>query len=360
MRFLFTVQGEGRGHFTQALSLSSMLRKHGHEVVGVLVGKSKWREIPEFFTEKIEAPVHVFESPNFTTFYKNKRPIIVLSVVSNFMRLVFFRESILFVKNKIEEYKPDVVINFYEFITGMTFGIYSLDKKLGVKLVCVAHQYVLLNPHYKTTPEQDVKYELLRLFSKVSCRRASKVLALSFRDMPACEECNLVVVPPLLRREVFEIQATQGNYIHGYLLNVGYFEEILDWHNRNPQVPLRFFWDKKDVEEETKIDDNLIMYRLNDELFLQSLAGCMAYATTAGFESICEALYYRKPTLMIPVHIEQEFNAYDAGLSGAGIGSKKFDLDKLLDFIPHYRPDEHFQEWVHRAEEIFVREICGE
>ena len=148
MRFLFTVQGEGRGHFTQALSLSSMLRKHGHEVVGVLVGKSKWREIPEFFTEKIEAPIHVFESPNFTTFYKNKRPIIVLSVVSNFMRLVFFRESILFVKNKIEEYKPDVVINFYEFITGMTFGIYSLDKKLGVKLVCVAHQYVLLNPHY--------------------------------------------------------------------------------------------------------------------------------------------------------------------------------------------------------------------
>jgi len=360
MRFLFTVQGEGRGHFTQALSLSSMLRKHGHEVVGVLVGKSKWREIPEFFTEKIEAPVHVFESPNFTTFYKNKRPIIVLSVVSNFMRLVFFRESILFVKNKIEEYKPDVVINFYEFITGMTFGIYRLDKKLGVKLVCVAHQYVLLNPHYKTTPEQDVKYELLRLFSKVSCRRASKVLALSFRDMPACEECNLVVVPPLLRREVFEIQPTQGNYIHGYLLNVGYFEEILDWHNRNPQVPLRFFWDKKDAEEETKIDDNLIMYRLNDELFLQSLAGCMAYATTAGFESICEALYYRKPTLMIPVHIEQEFNAYDAGLSGAGVSSKKFDLDKLLHFIPHYRPDDHFQEWVHRAEEIFVREICGE
>ena len=134
----------------------------------------------------------------------------------------------------------------------------------------------------------------------------------------------------------------------------------MDWHNRNPQVPLRFFWDKKDAEEETKIDDNLIMYRLNDELFLQSLAGCMAYATTAGFESICEALYYRKPTLMIPVHIEQEFNAYDAGLSGAGIGSKKFDLDKLLDFIPHYRPDEYFQEWVHRAEEIFVREICGE
>jgi len=359
MRFIFTIQGEGRGHFTQALSLSSILRKHGHEVVGVLVGKSKSRQIPEFFSEKIDAPIHAFESPNFTTFYKNKRPIIVLSVVSNFMRLVFFRKSILFVKNKIEEYAPDVVINFYELITGMTFGIYRLDKKLDVKLICIAHQYILLNPHYKTTPEQDIKYEWLRLLSKVSCRRASKVLALSFRDMPACESCRLVVVPPLLRSEVFEIQPTQGNYIHGYLLNVGYFEEILDWHSKNPQIPLRFFWDKKDAEDETIIDDNLIMYRLNDALFLRSLAGCMAYATTAGFESICEALYYRKPTLMIPVHIEQEFNVYDAGLSGAGIGSKKFDLSKLLDFIPHYCPDEHFREWVHRAEEMFIEEICG-
>jgi len=62
---------------------------------------------------------------------------------------------------------------------------------------------------------------------------------------------------------------------------------------------------------------------------------------------------------MIPVHIEQEFNVYDAGLSGAGIGSKKFDLSKLLDFIPHYCPDEHFREWVHRAEEMFIEEICG-
>ena len=86
----------------------------------------------------------------------------------------------------------------------------------------------------------------------------------------------------------------------------------------------------------------------------------MAYATTAGFESICEALYYRKPALMIPVHIEQEFNAYDAGLSGAGISDKKFELNKLLDFIPHYRPDDHFRDWVHQAEDLFIREICGE
>ena len=107
------------------------------------------------------------------------------------------------------------------------------------------------------------------------------------------------------------------------------------------------------------MDDRFTLYRLNDEKFLRSMAGSMAYATTSGFESLCEALYYRKPILMIPVHVEQEFNAYDASLSGAGITGKRFDLDRLIDFIPSYKPDEGFRDWVQQAEERFLKEICG-
>lgn len=360
MRFLFTVQGEGRGHFTQALSLAAMLKKHGHEVVAVLVGKSNTRQIPTFFTEKIGAPVFDFSSPNFTAMYKKKRPNIFLSAVNNFSRPFYFRKSIVFVKNKIEEYRPDVVINFYEMITGMCFAIYRLDKRLDVKMISIAHHYVLLNPHYKTSKEQDLKYYFLRMLTKVTCKRSSKILALSFRDMPGCKEKNLVVVPPLLREQVFQIEPSQGNYIHGYMLNSGYYEEVLSWHTKNQHVPLRFFWDKKDAREVTTIDENLKLYKLNDKLFLESMAASMAYSTTSGFESICEALYYKKPILMIPVHIEQEFNAYDASLSGAGISSKKFKLNKLLNFIPNYSPDPKFNDWVLSAEKIFIREICGE
>lgn len=42
------------------------------------------------------------------------------------------------------------------------------------------------------------------------------------------------------------------------------------------------------------------------------MAGCKAYASTAGFESVCEAMYLGKPILMVPAHIEQDCNAYDA------------------------------------------------
>jgi len=33
MKFLFIVQGEGRGHFTQALAMEEMLYRNGHKVV---------------------------------------------------------------------------------------------------------------------------------------------------------------------------------------------------------------------------------------------------------------------------------------------------------------------------------------
>ena len=35
MKFLFIVQGEGRGHLTQAITLEDMLQRNGHEVVEV-------------------------------------------------------------------------------------------------------------------------------------------------------------------------------------------------------------------------------------------------------------------------------------------------------------------------------------
>ena len=75
------------------------------------------------------------------------------------------------------------------------------------------------------------------------------------------------------------------------------------------------------------------------------MAGCRAYATTAGFESICEAMYLGKPVLMVPAHIEQDCNAHDAMRAGAGIISDSFDLKPLLRFAGTYSPNRTFVRW---------------
>lgn len=45
MKVIFIVQGEGRGHLTQAITLERLLRRSGHEVTAVLVvsPRGDWR-----------------------------------------------------------------------------------------------------------------------------------------------------------------------------------------------------------------------------------------------------------------------------------------------------------------------------
>lgn len=97
MKMLFIIQGEGRGHLTQALSLRQKLADEGHQVVGVLVGKSPARRIPDFFMEKINAPVYSFESPNFLPTAKNKQVNLLKSIGYNVLRLHKYTASIHYI-----------------------------------------------------------------------------------------------------------------------------------------------------------------------------------------------------------------------------------------------------------------------
>lgn len=74
MKVLFIVQGEGRGHMTQALSLEQILEKNGHYVSNMVIGTSKRREIPTFFKDRTRAELHLLKSPNFY-FDKNHKSI---------------------------------------------------------------------------------------------------------------------------------------------------------------------------------------------------------------------------------------------------------------------------------------------
>ena len=65
MKLLLTVQGEGRGHMTQALAVQQWCRRHGHQVVGVLAGAHRNRSWPDFFERGFATPVTRLTSPGF-------------------------------------------------------------------------------------------------------------------------------------------------------------------------------------------------------------------------------------------------------------------------------------------------------
>jgi uncharacterized protein (TIGR00661 family) len=355
MKYLFVVQGEGRGHLTQALSLKSLLEKNGHEVVSILVGSSKKRSLPDFFVNKTQNILVKFQSPNFMPLPKEKRPFLLTSIIYNLLLLPVFIESIFTIKKTISEKQPDIVVNFYELLCGITYGVFSPTAPM----VNVAHQYYFLTSNFKYTGKKKLEFSLLNFYSRFTALNASKILALSFRNEETEQYEEICIVPPLLRKEVYTKSTQSGNYIHGYMLNDGYVNDLKEWSTKHPTEKLHFFWDKKFANSTTELSDNLTMHRLDDVRFLKFMSGAKAYATTGGFESVCEAIYLQKPVLMVPTHIEQECNVIDALNSGIGVSNDNFNLDSLVDFVPFFKPNKEFRYWANAAENIFLSELTS-
>lgn len=356
MKYLFIVQGEGRGHLTQAVALSGMLRENGHQVVEVLVGMSKNREVPLFFHEKIGTKIRTFDSPSFS-FDKEKKHInlaktIFLNIQVN--RLKKFKKSIETIHRRIQKTKPDVVINFYEVLAGLA----NLRFREEVPFVNIAHQFLIKHPDFAHGKGEEQGMMFLRLHALLCSIGATKTLALSLYPLKDVYRERMAVVPPLLRKEVLRLTPADNDFILGYMLNDGYADEVKEWHKKNPDIKLHFFWDKKDAPKELKIDATLSFHSIDDQKFLEYMALCGGYITTAGFESVCEAHYLGKAIMMIPAHIEQEVNAADAVAHYCGIEGNRFDLGRLLDYMRQRPPaDDKFRAWVDSAEEIFIRHL---
>ncbi|MFT4224432.1 glycosyltransferase family protein [Dysgonomonas sp.] len=357
MKYLFIVQGDGRGHMTQAIALSEMLRRNGHEVVEVLVGKSKTREIPEFFYRRIGAKCRVYDTPSFI-FKKNQKhihPLKTLIYNINPKRLKKYKKSIEMIDRRIKKTTPDVVVNFYEILAGLSHLRFSIE----VPFINIGHQFLIKHPDYMHAKGDGQGMMLFRLHTLLCGIGATKTLALSFYPLKDNIPQRIAVVPPLLRKEVLELTPGSGDYILGYMLNQGYENEVREWHRDNPDAELNFFWDKKGVESEVVLGKGLTMHQLDDKKFLQYMAGCKGYITTAGFESICEAVYLNKPVMMIPVHIEQEVNAADAESAGCGITGTSFNISRLNQYIESYKGDNNrqFRDWVDCGEELFLKHL---
>lgn len=362
MKYLFVVQGEGRGHMTQAITVASLLRDAGHQVVEVLVGECSNRELPQFFTDRIGANVVRYKSPALDYGKGGKMGKIWRSIIKNSqpIKSVQWINSINTIARRIKATKPDVVVNFYEMLMGATVMLH----RIKAPVVSIAHQFMLEHPQYKHRAESSQSQLMMATMNAFCYTGSHKILALSLYALPQnhyrTRRKNIVVVPPLLRPEIFEVESTAGDYILAYMLNPAFLEDILEWKSNHPEIKVHLFWDKAGEPEHQEIVDGLWLHRINDKLFIEKMAASAGYITTAGFESVCEAYYLGKPVMMIPAHIEQQINARDAAGAGVGIISNNFDLGHLAQYIPqHENRNEEFRAWVESAGTIFLKELTN-
>ncbi|RIV27602.1 glycosyl transferase [Fibrisoma montanum] len=344
MRVLFLVQGEGRGHLTQALSLAQILNTAGHEVIGALVGVTEDRPVPTFFSEQFKAPVTPIFSPGlvYNAGTNELEPFKTTVQAIRYARP--FWKSIRQVYNFIETHRPDVVVNFYEMLGGLTYAL----LRPSIPMVCIAHQYLSFHPNFPFPRRRWFDRLVFKVNSRLTALGAAELLALSFDKQADVPAQRLRVVPPLLRQEVTQRKPVADSFLLAYVTQAGLKVELEKAHQKHPDIRIEGFhgWVKRPDEP---VDATLTYHAIDGKRFLDFMARCTAIVTTAGFESVCEALYLGKPALMIPQpnHYEQACNALDGQRAGVGIASDRFELDQLLSYLPTHDPavSERFRAW---------------
>jgi len=338
---------------TQAIAVKDMVERAGHQVTNVVLGMGQNRQVPSFFSSAMKLPITRIPTLDFS--YKDSRKVNLPATLSGIARNIpTYRRGVQTLKAVVRENRPDVIVNFFEPLT----GIYALTCRSRPPVVAVAHQFMLGHPDYVRAPGLRLQQFGLKWFVRMVGGASTRV-ALSLYEAPDLFGKRLTVCPPILRRQLFEMQpAPNGNFVLVYLLNHGYAEQIIRWHEKNPETRLHCFYDKPGAPAESRHDDTLTFHALDGEKFLRMMAECKYVACTAGFESLGEAAYLGKPLFLVPVenHVEQQINAIDAVRAGLGVADTSFNLDRLTE-LPERLDNAGFHAWLKRADSILLEAL---
>jgi len=301
----------------------------------------------------MKMPITQISTPNFS--FKNHRNVnLTASIAAAVLGIPSYWRGLRTLKSLVRESRPDVIINFFEPLT----GIYALTCRNRPPVIALAHQFMCGHPSYVRAPDKRMQQFGMKWYVRL-VGAASTRFALSLYEAPDLPEQNLVVAPPILRRQLFELQPNpDGKFVLVYLLNHGYAAQIIAWHKKNPRTVLHCFYDKPDAPPEFRHDDTLTFHRLDGEKFLRLMAECRCVVCTAGFESLAEAAWLGKPLFLVPVenHIEQEINAIDATRIGFGISDTSFNLDRLAE-LPDRLDNAKFRAWLARADSLLLQTL---
>lgn len=356
MRIAFIVQGEGRGHITQAISLFQQLQGSSHQVVACLVGMVKKDSFSSVIEQEIATNIHYFSSPNLIYNQAGKGLSLKATLTQNLKKLPEHNKSLNKMKGWMDEHQPDLIINFYDFLA----GIYQLRfAKSAPPMICVGHQYLLLHEQFVFPKKKPIDRLLVNLNTKITALRAKKMLALSFT--PYKKHKNIVSIPPLIRQSVLSEPTSENKYFVAYMTNPALLDQLSDWHANHTDLEIHCFVKTDQEQEVTQKHKNLFIHKLDAKKFLRLMANAKGLITTAGFESVCEAIYYGKPVMMVPVpnHFEQACNALDASRYGAGISQKSFNLDSFIHFTSskYESPMIPFRNWLSEGKSKLLTEL---
>ncbi|TFH27262.1 MAG: hypothetical protein E4H10_04440 [Bacteroidia bacterium] len=345
---LFIVQGEGKGHMSQAMALKEHLEEAGHTVVGLFLGTRPKHDIPDYFTEGFADSLHTFESPWFLRTPNKKGIYIGRTLLFHLLRLPRYISEAHRIRREIDLLRPDVVFNFYDVV-----GALALRKTAsGIRRIGIGHHFLLHFDNYRCDKGSLWHRWLLKRLTGLIILSCDRVLALSFRELPGSSVIE--VVPPLVRRRFREMQYKPGDRYLAYFLNEGLLYDLVLLARKLPEFQVDLFTSLKPNME---LPAGITLHPFDADKFSILMASCRGLITSAGFDAAAEAAYHGIPLVVIPTrnHFEQACNGADIMRSGIGVAVSKIEKGMFEDMNP--AEPGRYRFWVDRAAELMLKVV---
>ena len=311
-RIVYGVAGQGMGHASRSKILIEHLLSKGHEVK-VVSHDQGYENLTPYFK--------VIEISGLRITYRDNQVKYLETLFKNLVKFPGLQKSFRKINKLFAEFKPQIIISDFEPLSAL------LANLEGLPLISIDNQHQLTHTEISYPPEYLQEVLAAKTVSRLMVHSAKAYLITSFFKTPI-KHARTYLFPPILRREIMELQPTQGDFILVYMTSrFSNIIEILKKINAH-------FIIYGVVEKETD-NNNLIFKKPSQVEFLQDLARCQAVIATAGLSLISEALYLGKPYLAIPVEgqFEQILNAFYLEKLGYGKFLKEITKEKIESFL---------------------------
>lgn len=315
-RILYGVAGEGSGHSSRAKEVITHLLGLGHEIKIVSYDRG-YENLKQYF------PVEEIFGLRFD--YKNNKVRVLPTIIKNAFQLPAAKKSLDKVLRLIKEFKPQIVISDFEPLSCLAANL------TGRPLISIDNQHRLTNARITYPKKYEKDAALAKAVTRLLIFNTKACLVISF-DKPKTLNKKTFVFPPILRREVLEVKASEGDYILVYVTAPSKnLVKILEKINKKFVC---YGFDKNEI------NGNIVFKKASQEEFLRNLAGCEAVVANAGFTLISEALFLRKPYLAWPVagQFEQILNACFIDKAGYGLHADDLNQENIEIFLSKLEP----------------------
>jgi uncharacterized protein (TIGR00661 family) len=286
LKILFAIQGTGNGHLSRARDIYPELIKYG--ATDVLVSGIQ---------ADVSLPYPVKYKYFGMSFIFGKKGGVDIAETAKRLNLPQLIRDIK--QFPVDDY--DLIVNDFEPVTAWAC---KLKQKPCIGL---SHQSAVLHPDAPKPKADD-------LIGKLVLQHYAPVTAaygFHFKSFGSN------IYTPVIRKEVRAMQVTNDGHYTVYL--PAYDDETLVKHlSQFPEAK----WDVYSKHNKTAaVIGNITLQKIDNELFIKSMASSTGVLCGGGFEGPAEAMFLGKKVLVIPMltQYEQQCNAAGAAMMGATV-----------------------------------------